>query len=121
MLSTESDGDLFAAKTEKRNDQMRGVTHTLSSTELDDRIKQLISLIEAGFLSRVRFLDEFAELRALLNAQLARAQTLADELPSTYFQTGEGFSVAHQNPLGDRTAAKGRSIGLQRPNHRSGE
>ena len=85
MLFAETDGDLFGAKTEERNDQTRSVTHTLSSTELDEKIKQLTSLIEARLLSRARLLDEFAELRALLNAQLARAQTLADALPATYF------------------------------------
>ena len=92
MLSAESNGDpdLFDAKTAERNDQTRSLIRSLSSTELDDRIKQLISLIEARVLSRARFLDELAELRALLNVQLARAQTLTDKLPSTYFQAKSG-------------------------------
>jgi len=69
----------------------------VSSAELDGKIKELTSLIEARFVSRARFLDEFTQLRALLNAQVARAQTLADELPATYFPVAEALPVAEAN------------------------
>jgi len=105
MLSSERNGDLesFTAKMEESNDQARSPAHCLSSVELDGRIKNLASTIEARLLSRVGFLDEFTQLRALLNAQLARAQILANELPATYLPPADRFPVAHPNLADDRT------------------
>jgi hypothetical protein len=87
MLSSERNGDpdLCAATSDERNDRKRSLAHSHSSTELDRRIKNLTCLIEAKFLSRTRFLDESTQLRALLNAQLATAQTLIDRHPVFYF------------------------------------
>ena len=88
MLSSERNGgpDLSPSTTDERND-------------LDHRIKNLTSLIEAKFLSRARFLDEFTQLRELLNAQLASAQTLVDQLPIPYSPAPDAVPVEHQNLL----------------------
>jgi hypothetical protein len=94
---------LFAARTDDDDDQRRRLAQSVSSAELDGKIKKLTSSIEAGFLSRARVLDEFAQLRGLLNAQLARARTLADELPPTYLAPGEALPIAHPKSEDDWT------------------
>ena len=113
--------DLFAAKTEERNDQRRSLGQYLSSAELDGKIKELTSLIEARFVSRARFLNEFTQLRALLNAQVARAQTLADELPATYFPVPEALPVAEANLVDDRLRPELAKQEQLRPTHRGGQ
>src|SRR5690242_15115949 len=92
MVNRNGNSNLFMPIRD-RIPQTPSLADSLSSTELAVNIKKLTSTIEARFLERVRFSDEFTQLRALLNAQLARAQTLADQLPLTYLPSTEASST----------------------------
>ena len=97
MVNRSGNSNLFTAAGDRDN-QAPDLAGSLSLTELDVNIKKLTLVIEAVFLSRARFSDEFARLRALLNAQLARAQTLVDELPLACLPSSPASSTIMREP-----------------------
>ena len=83
--------DRFTAKMEKTDGQPRSLTDSIPVTDLDSDIKKLTSRIQTEFPVGVGLSNGIAQLRALLELQLAMARTLAGELPTTYFPSAEAI------------------------------